>query len=55
MLRVLTGIPTDSVYSSGWTPLMYAANSANVECVQVLLEAGADPNFHKGKVIFFLF
>ena len=26
-----------------WTPLLHAARSGHVECVQVLLEAGADP------------
>ncbi len=30
---------------------MYAANSANEEAVGLLLNRGADPNFHKGRDI----
>ncbi len=47
----LTGVPVDTAFSSGWTALMYAANSANEEAVGLLLNRGADPNFHKGRDI----
>jgi ankyrin repeat protein len=34
--------PPDSLYA--WTPLFYAVQSDSLACVQLLLEAGADPN-----------
>ncbi|CAH1782951.1 unnamed protein product [Owenia fusiformis] len=40
------GIAVDTVMRTGWTALMYAANSANTPTVQLLLDKGADPNFN---------
>lgn len=39
----------DTILKSGWTSLMYAANSGQPEIVRYCLEKSADPNWHKGK------
>lgn len=39
-----TGIDPNLTDAEGWTPLMWAAQSANNKVTQKLLEAGADPN-----------
>ncbi|XP_060051700.1 ankyrin repeat, SAM and basic leucine zipper domain-containing protein 1 isoform X2 [Erinaceus europaeus] len=44
-----SGISVDTSFRYGWTPLMYAANVANVEMVQVLLDRGANASFSKDK------
>jgi ankyrin repeat protein len=36
------GAKIDSRTSSGWTPLIVAANNNRLQCVEVLLEMGAD-------------
>ncbi|XP_050411935.1 ankyrin repeat, SAM and basic leucine zipper domain-containing protein 1 [Patella vulgata] len=43
------GIPIDTVLQSGWTALMYAANSSNPDLVAFLLVNGANPNFQTNK------
>lgn len=48
---LLTGISVDTVFSSGWTPLMYAASNGNAALVEELLELGADPNLHRSLLI----
>lgn len=40
------GFKADTPLKSSWTGLMYAANSANLEIVKLLLDSGANPNFH---------
>ncbi|CAD5118145.1 DgyrCDS6881 [Dimorphilus gyrociliatus] len=40
------GCNVNSVFSSKWSPLMYAANSGNDEIVSYLLNKGADANYH---------
>ena len=47
-----SGVPVDEVLRTGWTPLMYAGNFANVNAMKFLLERGADPNYHTGQQIF---
>jgi CDK inhibitor PHO81 len=37
----------DKLY--GWTPLVHAASEGNVDCLQALLKAGADPNIRDEK------
>ncbi|RWS30835.1 ankyrin repeat: SAM and basic leucine zipper domain-containing protein 1-like protein [Leptotrombidium deliense] len=39
------GFFVDTVLHSGWTPLMYAANKAQPEVVQYLLDNNANPNY----------
>ncbi|ESO84386.1 hypothetical protein LOTGIDRAFT_168837 [Lottia gigantea] len=43
------GFPVDAILTSGWSVLMYAANSSNPDSVAFLLENGADPNFETNK------
>jgi ankyrin repeat protein len=45
---IISGVAVDTILKSGWTGLMYASNCANKEMVKLLLENGADINFHKG-------
>jgi len=33
---------------TGWTPLLYATSSVELEIVEYLLAHGANPNKHKG-------
>lgn len=51
----IAGMAVDTTFSSGWTALMYAVNAANPDAVEVLLNYGADPNFHKGSFTTLLF
>lgn len=44
-----SGVSVDTSFRYGWTPLMYAANVANVEMVRVLLDRGANASFSKDK------
>ena len=44
------GLSVDTVFKAGWTSLMYAASCAHEETLTLLLENGADPNFHKGSL-----
>ncbi|KAL4227063.1 Ankyrin repeat [Mactra antiquata] len=44
---IKSGFHIDTELRSGWTGLMYAANHANTEMVELLLKSGANPNFHK--------
>ena len=41
------GLSVDTVFKARWTSLMYAASCAHEETLTLLLENGADPNFHK--------
>ncbi|GFT84791.1 ankyrin repeat, SAM and basic leucine zipper domain-containing protein 1 [Nephila pilipes] len=41
------GICVDTILKAGWTGLMYACSSGQVEIVSFLLEKKADPNYHK--------
>ncbi|XP_014344246.1 ankyrin repeat, SAM and basic leucine zipper domain-containing protein 1 [Latimeria chalumnae] len=41
------GINVESRFQFGWTPLMYAANVAHLELIQILLDRGANASFAK--------
>ncbi|KAK3585906.1 hypothetical protein CHS0354_038442 [Potamilus streckersoni] len=43
------GFKVDTVLKSGWSGLMYAANTGNADMVKLLLDKGANPNFHTDK------
>ncbi|KAL3852839.1 hypothetical protein ACJMK2_016454 [Sinanodonta woodiana] len=43
------GFKVDTALKSGWSGLMYAANTGNSEMVKLLLDRGANPNFHIDK------
>jgi ankyrin repeat protein len=43
-LLLSKGAPVDQRDGYGYTPLMYAAKGANLEMIEVLLNAGANPN-----------
>jgi ankyrin repeat protein len=42
-VNVNINVNLEDVYT--WTPLMYASHRCFVECVQIILQAGANPNF----------
>ena len=44
----LPGIDPDVQLKSGWTSLMLAASNASLELVELLINRGANVNFHKG-------
>ncbi|XP_033745671.1 LOW QUALITY PROTEIN: ankyrin repeat, SAM and basic leucine zipper domain-containing protein 1-like [Pecten maximus] len=48
MIKSLTeqGLNVDAELRAGWTALMYAANMANLQVVEYLLDSGANPNSH---------
>uniref|UniRef100_A0A4W3I1D1 Uncharacterized protein n=1 Tax=Callorhinchus milii TaxID=7868 RepID=A0A4W3I1D1_CALMI len=46
---VVTGVDVEIQFRFGWTPLMYAANVANLEMTRLLLDRGADASFAKSK------
>ena len=48
MFFVFAGFNAERKVKSGWTSLMFAANSAQVDILNVLLQHGANPNFKKG-------
>ncbi|XP_006816395.1 ankyrin repeat, SAM and basic leucine zipper domain-containing protein 1-like [Saccoglossus kowalevskii] len=43
------GVPVDSILKTGWTALMYAASFGSADIVKLLLDRGADANFHKDR------
>ena len=47
-MRELLKVGTDPNVADydGWTPLMYAAEGGCKKCVRLLIEAGADINYH---------
>jgi ankyrin repeat protein len=47
-LRVaLTAGNVNNVDLNGWTALLYAANTGNVECVKFCIDMGANVNIHE--------
>ena len=57
---ILPGIDPDVQLKSGWTSLMLAASNASLELVELLINRGANVNFHKGiqfinKVVIYMY
>lgn len=47
----LSGFDVNTVLKCGWTGLMYAANSANKQIVEFLVNKGANVKCHHGKIL----
>lgn len=43
-MKLESGASPNETYSSGWTPLTFAAFTNRPEIIKLLLEYGADPN-----------
>src|SRR5207245_2796307 len=46
-----SGFFIDTILKSGWTALMYASSCGHPHIVHYCLEKGADPNYHRGKLL----
>lgn len=44
------GRDVNEFFYTGWTMLLYASSAMVPEVIKHLLELGADPNIHKGKI-----
>lgn len=48
LVILFLGIDIDIQLKSGWTSLMLAASTASSDLVELLINRGANVNFHKG-------